>query len=132
GRAEPGSDVVGLPWRRKPPSPGHGRRRAGGCALVAGGLGRDRARPAAATALRGAEWVSRGSRAGPVVRGFADVRGAASCRARGRRVPEPSVTQGGWAMPATLPPLPRPLLRLVRRSPVAVFVVGGTAAQREQ
>jgi sigma54-dependent transcription regulator len=30
-----------------------------------------------------------------------------------------------------LPPLPRPLLQLLRRSPITVFVVGGTTAQRE-
>lgn len=33
---------------------------------------------------------------------------------------------------AALPPLPRPLLQLLRRSPITVFVVGGTPEQREQ
>src|SRR5205085_1715612 len=46
--------------------------------------------------------------------------------------PEQAVTNTGPRGHAALPPLPRALLQLLRRSPITVFVVGGTPEQREQ
>jgi DNA-binding NtrC family response regulator len=42
------------------------------------------------------------------------------------------MTEEGQRARTALPPLPKPLLQLLRRSPITVFVVGGTADQREQ
>lgn len=42
------------------------------------------------------------------------------------------MTEAGPRGHGALPPLPKPLLQLLRRSPITVFVMGGTAEQREQ
>ncbi len=42
------------------------------------------------------------------------------------------MTDSGQRAATAPPPLPKPLLQLLRRSPITVFVVGGSAPQREQ
>jgi DNA-binding NtrC family response regulator len=45
---------------------------------------------------------------------------------------EQAVTEAGPRGYGALPPLPKPLLQLLRRSPITVFVMGGSEEHREQ